>query len=157
MAGRRPKPTHLKVIQGNPGKRALNPKEPKPAKGRTTKKQPPAHLGQTAKAAWRKVATILDRMGVLTEADEHALERLAECYAEIRECSKLIKQHGRSYETVNNEGSVMHRPRPEVGMLADADRRFRAYLIEFGLTPAARTKIQTSGQKEEDELENYFG
>ncbi|MDC9743941.1 phage terminase small subunit P27 family, partial [Proteus mirabilis] len=28
MAGRRPKPTHLKVVTGNPGKRKLNDKEP---------------------------------------------------------------------------------------------------------------------------------
>ncbi len=32
MAGRRPKPTHLKVVTGNPGKRKLNDKEPQPAK-----------------------------------------------------------------------------------------------------------------------------
>jgi hypothetical protein len=32
MAGRRPKPTHLKVVTGNPGKRKLNDKEPTPAK-----------------------------------------------------------------------------------------------------------------------------
>jgi hypothetical protein len=29
MAGRRPKPTHLKVVTGNPGKRKLNDKEPR--------------------------------------------------------------------------------------------------------------------------------
>jgi hypothetical protein len=32
MAGRRPKPTHLKVVTGNPGKRKLNDKEPTPAR-----------------------------------------------------------------------------------------------------------------------------
>lgn len=30
MAGRRPKPSHLKVVTGNPGKRKLNDKEPTP-------------------------------------------------------------------------------------------------------------------------------
>ena len=33
MAGRKPKPTALKKLEGNPGKRKLNPKEPIPAKG----------------------------------------------------------------------------------------------------------------------------
>lgn len=30
VRGRRPRPTHLKLLDGNPGKRALNDKEPKP-------------------------------------------------------------------------------------------------------------------------------
>ena len=33
MAGRKPKPTVLKKLEGNPGKRKLNTKEPVPAKG----------------------------------------------------------------------------------------------------------------------------
>ena len=33
MAGRKPKPTALKKLEGNPGKRKLNTKEPIPAKG----------------------------------------------------------------------------------------------------------------------------
>lgn len=33
MAGRKPKPTAVKKLEGNPGKRKLNTKEPVPAKG----------------------------------------------------------------------------------------------------------------------------
>ena len=33
MAGRKPKPTAVKKLEGNPGKRKLNSKEPVPAKG----------------------------------------------------------------------------------------------------------------------------
>ena len=33
MAGRKPKPTAVKKLEGNPGKRKLNKKEPIPAKG----------------------------------------------------------------------------------------------------------------------------
>lgn len=33
MAGRKPKPTAVKKLEGNPGKRKLNNKEPVPAKG----------------------------------------------------------------------------------------------------------------------------
>ena len=35
MAGRKPKPTALKKLEGNPGKRELNTKEPVPDKGMT--------------------------------------------------------------------------------------------------------------------------
>ena len=33
MAGRKPKPTALKTLEGNPGKRKINTKEPIPGKG----------------------------------------------------------------------------------------------------------------------------
>ena len=33
MAGRKPKPTAVKKLEGNPGKRKLNTKEPVPASG----------------------------------------------------------------------------------------------------------------------------
>ncbi|MGF0034338.1 hypothetical protein ACQRBN_15455 [Bariatricus sp. SGI.154] len=33
MAGRKPKPTAVKKLEGNPGKRKLNTKEPVPEKG----------------------------------------------------------------------------------------------------------------------------
>lgn len=35
MAGGKPKPTAIKKLEGNPGKRKLNTKEPIPAKGMT--------------------------------------------------------------------------------------------------------------------------
>lgn len=153
MAGRRPTPTHLKVVTGNPGKRAINKNEPKPPADPV---KMPAHLNATAKSAWTNVKSILGRMGVLSKADEYALERLVSCYAEIRDCEKAIKTHGRTYETYNDSGGIMHRPRPEVAMLADADRRFKSYLVEFGLTPAARSKIQIDESKKDD-LEEFFG
>ena len=37
MAGRKPKPTAIKKLEGNPGKRKLNTKEPVPAKGKGCK------------------------------------------------------------------------------------------------------------------------
>lgn len=36
MAGRKPKPTAVKKLEGNPGKRKLNSKEPVPTKGMST-------------------------------------------------------------------------------------------------------------------------
>lgn len=39
MAGRKPKPTAVKKLEGNPGKRKLNTKEPVPAKGIRTKNE----------------------------------------------------------------------------------------------------------------------
>lgn len=80
MAGRRPTPTELKLVRGNPGKRAINKKEPQPARHIPSA---PAHLTCEGQVAWGRLTVLLDRMGVLTEADGFALERLCDCYAEI--------------------------------------------------------------------------
>jgi len=163
MAGRRPKPTHLKVVTGNPGKRAINKKEPKPAREIPAC---PAYLSDTGKVAWGRLSVLIDRMGILTEADGAALERLCDCYAEILECRDLIEKQGRTYESIRGLGGedsgveqVLVKANPAVAMLADADRRFKSYLIEFGLTPAARSKVQTKGDGDEkkDPLSEFFG
>ena len=161
MPSPRPKPTALKLISGNPGKRALNKREPKP-----NREVPscPAHLADASKVAWGRLCVLLDRMGVLTEADALALERLCDCYAEILECRELIARDGRVYSSAATGGEEGDPPRmlmkanPAVAMLADADRRFKGYLVEFGLTPAARSKVQVKhGDEEKDPLQEFFG
>lgn len=155
MKGRRPTPTHLRLVRGNPGKRPVNPAEPTPKKGVSAA---PKHLTGAAKAAWLRFSEHLAAMGVLTDADSAALERVSALYAEILLLGAALATHGHVYETVTETGSTIFRPRPEVAMLADADRRFRAYLVEFGLTPAARSRVKTDGSGEkEDPAAKYFG
>lgn len=153
MAGRRPKPTHLKVVTGNPGKRKLNDKEPSPAREIPS---PPEHL-TTGKSSLGKLTMLLDGMGILTVADTLALERLCDIYADILQLRLTIADEGRTY-TVQTDGGFLIKANPAVAMLADADRRFKSYLVEFGLTPAARTKVKVDGgEKEEDPLNQFFG
>lgn len=155
MAGRRPKPTHLRIVGGNAGRRPLPNNEPKPPRSIPSA---PAHLSGDAHVAWGRLTVLLDRMGVLTEADAYALERLAELYVEVVDLTAVLRDRGRVYETVTETGSTIFRPRPEAAMLADADRRFRAYMIEFGLTPAARSRVKADGSQGEgkDPAAAYF-
>jgi P27 family predicted phage terminase small subunit len=155
MAGRRAKPTALKLVQGNPGKRAPNKREPKP---RRVIPACPAHLNDRSKVAWGGLCVILDRMGVLTEADALALERLCACYADILECSELIARDGRTYTTTTPTGDTLIKGNPACGQLRAADAQFKSYLTEFGLTPAARTKVQAADDEAaKDPLREYFG
>ena len=52
MAGRKPKPTALKKLESNPGKRKLNTKEPVPAKGMP---ECPKWLLPEAKEEWKRL------------------------------------------------------------------------------------------------------
>ncbi len=67
MRGRKPVPTALKVVRGNPGKRALNTREAEPAPPATL--TPPDWLAEDAKREWADKAPMLHRLGLLTEAD----------------------------------------------------------------------------------------
>ena len=152
--GRKPTPTALKLVKGNPGKRAINKKEPKPKREIPSC---PAHLKDAAKVAWGRLSVMLDRIGVLTEADAYALERACACYAELLELQTLVDRDGLTYSTTSTAGETVIKGNPAVAMLADADRRFKGYLVEFGLTPAARSKVKVDGSEQKDELDEFFG
>ena len=78
--GPKPKPTHLKIISGNPGKRPLNQHEPEIIEPLGT---PPARWDPGAKALWHEVVGCAPE-GVLTKADRHLIEIAARLLAQIR-------------------------------------------------------------------------
>src|SRR5262245_18387438 len=69
MRGRRPKPTALKLGQGNPGERRLNENEPQPMLGVG---EPPLDLPRNALEEWNRLGPELERIGVLTRIDRNA-------------------------------------------------------------------------------------
>jgi P27 family predicted phage terminase small subunit len=151
--GRPSKPTALKVVQGNAGKRPLNKREPKPKADRP---RCPPHLSPKAKTAFKNVSNLLADMGVLTIADGMALEMLCDAYAEWRDLRKAVESHGATYTTTGTSGDVVVKARPEVAMAADAWKRVKAMASEFGLTAASRTKIQTNKPEETDPLQEFL-
>ena len=156
MAGRRPKPTILKLVEGNPGKRKINKSEPKPKRQIPSC---PAHMSDAGKVAWGRLSVLLDRMGVLTEADSSALERLCDCYSDILICRESLARDGWTYKTVDAQGNTLIKGNPAATQLRSADSQFKSYLIEFGLTPAARSKVHATpdDDKEADPLQEIFG
>jgi phage terminase small subunit len=69
IAGQRPKPAQLKVVQGNPGKRRINTGEPQsvPLAG------PPNGMSAQDRAVWREVVEAAPP-GVLKQADRFLVE-----------------------------------------------------------------------------------
>ena len=87
MAGRKPKPTAIKKLEGNPGKRKLNTKEPIPAKGMPNC---PEWLMPEAKKEWERLADLMNQMGVLTEVDMAAFAAYCQSYARWKEAQVSI-------------------------------------------------------------------
>ena len=76
-AGRKPTPTALKLVKGNPGKRALPKSEAVVALSEPT---PPAFLCDDAKVEWGRVCSALYAAGLMTELDRAALAAYAAAY-----------------------------------------------------------------------------
>ena len=94
-------------------------------------------------------------MGGLTEADAWALEELAETYVEARDLRQRIAQEGRTVMITTTTGDERQVTNPLIHQLSDASKRFRALLVEFGLTPSARARVNVT-EEETDETDRYF-
>ena len=94
--GRKPKPTAIKRLEGNPGKRPLNIYEPKPLKKAPTC---PDWLDEEAKREWRRLAKTMEAMGVLTEADRAAFATYCDAYSKWKTATVFIDQHGMIFKT----------------------------------------------------------
>src|SRR6476659_7495080 len=151
----RPTPTALKLLAGNPGKRPLNVEEPKPMREIPV---PPEELNLKAREKYWEIAPLLMKMGCFTNVDALGLCQLVEAYVEYREAKAELESVGSSYYTVETkDGGHVIRLHPAVTVVRDCDRRIRAWLIEYGKTPAARARLKVeSDQRNEDPSEKYF-
>ncbi len=136
MTGRRPLPTAVKQMRGNPGKRPLNAAEPKPD---ATMPHAPAHLTREARAEWRRVAKRLHNAGVLTYIDRGVLAVYCQAYGRWVEAEGEIDKRGSLMETP----SGYMQQSPWVGIANKAMEQMLRAGRELGLTPASRSSIKT--------------
>ena len=88
--GRKPKPTAVKQLEGNPGKRQLNANEPKPA---ARAPSCPKWLEDDAKKEWRRLAKQMEQLGILTEVDMAAFAGYCQAYARWKEAEEFINKN----------------------------------------------------------------
>lgn len=141
MRGRKPTPTALRLLRGNPRKRPVNAAEPKPAA--LVDAAPPAWLPAAGKREWSRVAPMLARLGVLTETDAAALAAYCEAWVTWRQATAAMRKGGLVAERQTDAGPVLLTS-PYVKIAHDAMNQMRAFLIEFGMTPSARARIHTA-------------
>ena len=132
--GRKPKPTAMKELEGNPGKHPLNTSEPKP-----NKKAPacPKWLEPEAKKEWRRLAKQMEAIGILTEVDMAAFAGYCQAYARWKEAEEFITQHGSIFKTPSGYVQQV----PQVSIAQQNLKIMQSFCSEFGLTPATRARI----------------
>lgn len=144
------KPTALKLLEGNPGKRPLPQNEPKPA---PIMPDCPKWFDAEAKRFWEKYAPKLYNLGLLTEIDGPAFEAVCQRYSLWVRCEKRLKSKGLIMKTETG----YEQQRPEVSIAKNALADVKAFLTEFGMTPASRSRIDLKlDEKEDDEMERLL-
>lgn len=150
MAGRKRTPTVLKLVTGNPGKRALPKKEPKPKGGVGA---PPAWLTALQKAIWCE--TVKDApAGVLAAIDRKTLLVFVVAASEHEESAKATAKGGLTVTT--DKGNEIQAP--WVGTMNRAALLMLRAAAEMGFTPASRSKVTAvdDDDEEADPAAAYF-
>jgi P27 family predicted phage terminase small subunit len=142
LRGPTPKPTGVRVMEGNMSKRALPSSEPLPFPGEPDM---PSHLTREARREWKRLVPILLAMRVLTAADGIALGNLCQAYALLVEAHKAMRKASKG----GGSGLLMKTPSgyvqqsPLIGIINGQVEIINRISREFGLTPSSRVRLDT--------------
>lgn len=148
--GPAPKPTNLRILEGNPGRRAINYDEPKP---KPIAPKPPTWLNKESKRIWKQLAEKLELLGLLTEVDLYDFQNLCLAAAQLRQAQTVLDEKGLIMETP----SGYLQQRPEVSIVHKNMEMVAKLSAKFGLSPADRVGLGVKPKdKEKDPFEEYM-
>jgi P27 family predicted phage terminase small subunit len=134
MRGRKPKPTHLKVLEGNPARRPYNSGEPRPEAEIPTC---PAHLCPSAKAEWKRLAQQLFTLGIVTVLDRAVMAAYCQAYGRWVEAERKLKETPMILKMPS--GYIQQNP-----WLTISNKQMELmhkYMSELGLSPVSRSRV----------------
>lgn len=141
MAGRTPKPSALRLVEGNRGKRGLNKQEPDPEY--LNDLSAPDWLPDDAKKVWDEVVPHLRAARMLSTVDVPMLAMGCCSISEYRQAARLADkrllvkgQNDTGFPTIN----------PALIVKSMAFKQAMAVFQQFGMSPAARTRIAIQPQ-----------
>jgi P27 family predicted phage terminase small subunit len=141
------KPTKLKLVQDTLRR----------DRGATNEAQPeiaipevPEHLSDEAKVEWGRVSHELADLGLLTRIDRAALAAYCQSWARWKESEEKLRETGlvvttkARFDAAGNQiggGNIIENPFYKITC---NEREFmKKFMIEFGMTPASRSRINT--------------
>ena len=145
--GRPPKPTALRILQGNPGKRPLPKNEPRPKAGMPER---PGWLLPEAKREWAKLAPQLVAVGVLTVVDRVPFAMFCQEWGRYTRAQKRMD----TMEAAGEGESLAYRR-----VIMIASKHFQQAMTiagRFGLTASDRSRISVPEQKQGDPFADFL-
>lgn len=167
MAGRPRKPEHLKVVKGTHKPSRDNARRPKTKPVRAEELVAPLGLSAEAQAWHAKITKHLTSMKVLSAQDELLVDQMVETFDMMVNCKKSIENEqavaaetGQRYsiiqKVVTKTGGTMVRVRPEITLMNELRRQLLAMMMQCGLTPATRAKVNAQGEGQQADLFEEF-
>lgn len=154
IAGRKPKPTKIHLLNGNPSRLNLDARMASEPKPKPIAPDCPEHLDDAARAEWFATAPELERVGLLTLLDKAAFAAYCQVYSRWVNAEEHIKKHGLLIKSPN--GYPM--PNPYLNIATRALDQMMRLLVEFGLSPSARSRIEVKTPSEDpDPMERLLG
>lgn len=141
MRGRKPKPSYLRVLDGNAGKRATNPDEPQPV-GELAEHAPPEWLSETQKEGWR-YAMRHAPPGMLKRLDQSILTVWVVAEAVHRDASKWVSDKG---SMVMGKNGVPYQ-NPYLAIMNKQAAVMMKAAAELGFTPSSRSRVKVEPPK----------
>lgn len=142
-------PTALKIQRGNPGKQKLPQNEPSPPKAAP---QCPKFLDADAKVEWKRIVPLLMDLGCLALMDRAALAAYCACY------SRWANAEEKLAETQSIVAGEMGEPvkNPWLAVRNNELAQMKGFLVEFGMTPSSRTRVQTTATGSNNPKSRFF-
>lgn len=143
--GPAPKPTALKLIDGNPGRRKIEPGEVHPP---VAAPNCPNHLNPEARTEWQRIMPLLLKNHLVTEIDTAALALYCQSWGRWSEAEQKIAEQ----RAKGGDGLLIKAPsgypiqNPYLAIANRAMEDCYKYLQQFGLSPSARTRVTASPQ-----------
>jgi P27 family predicted phage terminase small subunit len=149
VRGRKPIPTHLKILRGNPGKRRLNSDEPIPE---GDLKDPPNWLSESQKAGWNYAIEHAPK-GLLKKLDCSALVAWVVAQDMHRQATEMVARHGLLIRAPATGVPIQS---PYVPIINRQAGIMLKAAEQLGFTPVARSRVQVVNESSSNASTNPF-
>jgi P27 family predicted phage terminase small subunit len=149
VKGRKPKPTELKILEGNPGRHPLNAAEPRPQCGPP---DCPSQLDGPAKTEWRRLAQELADLGILTRIDRAVLAAYCVAWSRWARAQRKLSKQG---ELLKSEGGAEYQ-NPWLSIANRAMEQCVKIASELGMTPTSRSRVPAAAPKSSHDKSRFF-
>jgi len=152
--GRKRKPDALKLVQGTFRKDRANPNQLNPDRG--IPKPMNGILSKEERKHYYRIAKILDKMGIMTEADVIILEILAQALQQYYVACEEVKSQPLVIEYKGKNGNRIKTKNPWINIMNEERKTVISLLSKFGLDPSARASLNILQEDNITEEDNPY-
>lgn len=143
------KPNKLKLVEGNPGKRPIK-KQPKLE---IKNLKCPIWLNKEAKKEWKRVFTLLEKLGLISDIDMTIFAMYCQNYARWKQAEMELNEE--KLKVMGRTGYIVN---PLVKISQTYQTRLKISIEKLGLSPSDRANldIAMNDNNEDDGIAKYL-